>query len=209
MSAVQQVLFCVDTADGGGGEPIYEVTWNSADKDSDITLSGSDLIATRGADDNGSVRATHSRSSGTTKWQVEYVSVAPTDTTFGQDFVGFATAGMSLSAGPGSQANGWGWKATGGVSSNGNSVQGGTPSASFTSSDEVQMVWDSSAGTITCYKNGTISGDVVTGVTGPLFPCVGGSGAGTCPYTANFGASAFANAISGTTSWDGNIVTPP
>lgn len=102
MSALQQVLLGYGGAAGG---PTY-ATWNPSDKSSDITLSGSDLVATRGAAANAfrSVRATISKTAG--KWYFEFTRSAGSDKS--HIMFGMMLGSTSLSQYPGQVSTGIG-----------------------------------------------------------------------------------------------------
>lgn len=85
------------------------VTWNPADKNADITLSGGDLTATNATASWASVRATTSRSTG--KWYFESTVSVAEDCGLG---VGYSTAG--LTGGPGDDLDGWGFYRSGSAS---------------------------------------------------------------------------------------------
>jgi hypothetical protein len=156
-------------------EPIIStiVTWNPADKSSDITLSGSDLIATMtGTNVHRLVRATHGRSTG--KYYFEILSGSGVDSSGG-----VADSGASLSAYCGSNATSYGYAKV-----NGNKYNNSTGSsygASYTSGDVVGIAVDLDAGKIWFAKNNTwqASGDpaagtnaAYTGLSGTKYPAL-------------------------------------
>jgi hypothetical protein len=139
-------------------EPIIStiVTWNPADKSSDITLSGSDLIATMtGTSAHRMVRATHGRSTG--KYYFEVLSGAGADS-----MTGVADSGASLSNYCGSGATSYGY-----YQLNGNKyTNSGTGfGSSYTSGDVIGVAVDLDAGKIWFAKNNTwqASGDPAAG----------------------------------------------
>jgi hypothetical protein len=80
----------------GGG--FTYATWNPADTSGDITLSGGNLVATRGAGSGWrSSRATQSKNSG--KWYFEITRTAGSDKA--QSIYGLMTAASGLSEYPG------------------------------------------------------------------------------------------------------------
>ncbi len=79
-------------------------TWNPFDKDADITLSGSDLVASNSNGNSGSARSTIGKSSG--KWYWEITLTAIDNSSWG---IGVGTASAALTSYPGFDANGWGY----------------------------------------------------------------------------------------------------
>ena len=103
MSAIQQVILGYGAASTPSG-----VTWNPADKDSLITLSGGDLLATRSGSDNSwrSVRATTSRNAG--KLYFEIVNTTSVSTGM---MAGIGTSAAALTSYPGAGTTSWGFHA--------------------------------------------------------------------------------------------------
>jgi hypothetical protein len=185
---------------GAGSNPTFAV-WNSADKDADVVLSGSDLTATGPADTtyNG-VRATLSLPTAG-KVYLEYTCVTAALSGYG------ATRGagnfdltITTSAYPGSpqdSANNVGFFSTAGILKNDAVLFAG----SFTNGDVINFAWDGATGKVWLGKAGTYlnsgnpaagTGEVAT-LTGTQFPCVGLRGSAS--VTANFGASAFIHTV--------------
>src|SRR5688572_21671693 len=129
-------------------------TWNSADKDSTIALSGSDLIATQsGAGTYGGVRSVASKSAGKFYW--EY-----TLTTAGAEtYLGVAKSAASLTGYLGSDAHGWGWYHAGGQMYNNGAVI--DTESTLANGDVIGVAMDVDAGKLWFRKNGTYqnSGD--------------------------------------------------
>ncbi|MFZ2306845.1 MAG: SPRY domain-containing protein [Rhodoferax sp.] len=154
-------------------------TWSTTDKGSSVSLSGGNLTATQ-TSTAGMVRATVGKSSG--KW---YWEIKPTST---QNNVGVAKATASLSNYVGGDANGWGLYSADGKVYNNNA--GGPPYTTYGNGDTLGFALDMDAGTLTLYKNGSLIGVIVTGLTGTIYPAWGNAGsADSC--VANFGAAAF------------------
>ncbi len=160
-------------------------TWNAADKDANVVLSGASLVATRTISSNGSVRATAGKASG--KW---YWEVTPSGVSF--CYIGVSTASEAVTATyVGNSATGWAWYNAGEKVNNASfSVYG----ASFGAGDVIGVALDMDSGTITFYMNGVSQGQAFSGLTGTVFPAVTVGGT-TTTLTANFGATAFAHSI--------------
>jgi hypothetical protein len=195
-----------DESGGGGGEPA--VTWNPADKGTDITLSGGDLVSTAVDPDNGEqwVRATLGRAVDTGIWMFEIEVGADTDTVA----VGIADAVADMGS-----YNGLGWQnAVGYYLNSGSSYFDGSVGAAAgdpaAPGDFVQVVWDSDADRMFVYINGAMQGNapMAEGFAATMYPAWAAYTDGSnLDSTANFGATAFEFPIAGTTSWDENIVT--
>lgn len=81
-------------ASSGGGGAITYATWNPADKGTDITLSGGNLVATNTTDNAATVRATVGKSSGKWYWEITTTGHANQGWLFG-----IADATTSISGG--------------------------------------------------------------------------------------------------------------
>lgn len=165
-------------------------TWNPADKGANATLSGGNLSIVTYA--NSSARATVGVSSG--KWYWEITRTAGLDALAG---VGSATAAVFASGGsayPGADAQGWSY-----YSNDGSKFHSGSSSAygaAWAIGAVVGVALDMDAGTLTFYKNGVSQGVAATGLTGTMYPMIGGaSNGGTSSASANFGATAFAYSV--------------
>jgi hypothetical protein len=157
-------------------------TWSASDKGSNVSLSGSNLIATFTAASNVMVRATESRSAGKFYWEVTVTASAV--------LVGIAKSGATLNNFLGQDANGWAYQP-----STGNKITGNVSSsygASYTTGDVIGVALDCNAGTLTFYKNGVSQGTAFTGLSGTFFPAVSGNTSSTGTATVNFGATPFA-----------------
>lgn len=141
------------------------VTWNPLDKNAGITLSNSNLTATRSPAGPGSVRGTSSKSSGI--WQFEVTNFS------GQwGAVGLGTSGSNIAEYPGAGPLSWGFQLFNGTKANGGS-NSAYSSGSTTGSDVLGVVWDATAGDIIFMKNGTSLGVAFSGISGALFPMWG------------------------------------
>jgi hypothetical protein len=153
------------------------VTWNASDKGADLTLSGSNLIATRDGTNNNSwrtVRANTSRSSGKYYFEVDNTTNGSGN---GYMSCGLCNATQSLTAQIGSSTNGYGLQAnnTGGASSYYNAAQTSPFGASFITGGQNMMVAvDFDAGKIWWGINGTWAGDPAAG-TGNTFSFTAGT----------------------------------
>ncbi len=158
-------------AGGGGGG----VTWNPADKASDITLSAGDLtVGTSATSVHRAVRATASKSSG--KW---YFEAATRPTGAGDRIIGVANSSLVLTNYPGSSAGSWGY-----LQVNGQKANNGSLTAfgnSFATPIVIGVAVDLTAGKIWFARANVwqASGnpaagtnEAFSGLTGSLFPCV-------------------------------------
>lgn len=163
----------------GSGVTTY-ATWNPADKHADINLTGGDLTATSTTGSKG-VRATIGKSSGKWYWEVMNNSGAEND-------IGIATASASLSTWLGADAQGVGYDSFDGKLYKNSSIVASY--ATYAQNDYIGFALDCDAGTIAIYKNGTLQGTYSHGLSGTIYPAMGGF-ASTMSGIANFGASAF------------------
>ena len=158
---------------------ITYATRNPSDKSSDITLSGSDLVATNTTASWDSVRSTVGVSSG--KWYREY-------TLAGSDwFVWIGNLSATLTNHVWFDAN---WRSY--YFSSGEKVNNNTYTAywaTWTGTDTIAVALDMDAGTITMYKNNVSQWTMYTWLTGTIYAMIGVYGIGTS-VTANFWASA-------------------
>jgi hypothetical protein len=140
-------------------------TWNPADKNGTLTLSGGNLIVTNnGSNAYGAVRSTTGKSSG--KWYWEVVINATGASNF--IMLGIAQPAAPITGYPGDSATSRGYYQQTGEKylSSASSTYGAT----YTDGDVIGFALDLSAGTITCYKNGVSQGTMFTGLTGTWFP---------------------------------------
>ena len=198
-------------AQGAAASGSTAVTWNPSDKSSLITLSGSDLVATRtGATDSyGTVRATLARpASSTGGYYFEVVVTNASSSIY--VVIGVANASQSLSDYVGNSTYGWSYyQETGGKISSGTQTAYG---ASYTTGDVIGVLLKN--GKLYFRKNGTWqnsadvaaeTGAAFTGLTGDLYPAVS-MFRSTSPVhvlTGRFKASAFSGSIpSGASAWE-------
>ena len=175
MGAVQQAIASYGAAAGG---PTY-ATWNPADKDASITVSGGNLTASM-TPTVSLVRSTISKSSG--KWYWEYV--------VGVTVVG-PIVGVATSAEATSQYPGGGFFSVGYYGPNGSTYKNGAiqaTNATYAVGDVVGVAMDVDTSLVTFYKNNVVQGSVA--ISGTIFAAVGQSGANNPTVTANFGATA-------------------
>lgn len=163
-------------------------TLNPADKASNVTLSGGDLIATNSG--IGMVRSTTSHASG--KWRYQF-TVGATQI---HEICGVATSAASVAVSwlCGSDIYGWGinnyvpgpaiyYYHNGGAAS--------IDTVSLGNNAVVDIYIDLDVGTMKWAKNGVAKGDVVTGTSfGTVFAGISNYSGGV--VTCNFGATAFA-----------------
>jgi hypothetical protein len=168
------------------------VTWNPSDKVANIVLSGGNLTGTATAAVNGGARATIPGSSGR-YFEVTF-STLPTN----NNGFGLVSAAQSLTAYPGNP-NGIGIFSSGYVEWPG-SGSGNNWGSNFSTGDIMGLLLGSSNAKI--YKNGTLFFTVNALPSGPLYPMLWETDAGTAA-TANFGATAMGFLPVGAVSWDG------
>ena len=169
----------------GSAPAVTYATWNPADKDAGITLSGGNLTAVNNTA-NKSVRATIGKTTGKWYWEVTNNVVAEND-------IGIANASMSLATYVGSDANGAGYdSADGKIYKNNTAVA--TGGATYGVPDIIGIALDVDAGTVKFYKNNTLQYTYTYGFTGTIYPATGGFII-AASSTANFGASAFTYSV--------------
>jgi hypothetical protein len=177
MAAPQQALLMF----GAAAAPANK--WNSADKDADVTLSGSDLVATVVNPANGAVRAVTPRDASLNRYFE--VTVAGTDI---NSSAGVATGATSLSGA--SVAGSYFYNPlTDTYYANGSGGADYMP----TESGIVGVLVDFGAATITLKRSGKFHAAAFSSISGTLYPMwgPGTSGAGTRTGTLNTGGSAF------------------
>lgn len=164
-------------------------TWNQFDKAANIALSGGDLTTTRSGVGPASVRGTIGKSSG--KWQFQVKCISTTGVF--DIFIGLANSTASLTALPGSDANGWAIACDdGGYYHSG--LQGFASSTWPAAVNDVfTLLWDADAQTLGLKRNSTIltptplfSG--ASALSGTLYPIITTQN-DTTVMTANFGAT--------------------
>lgn len=162
MGAIQQVLL------GHGGAPAAAgFTWNPADKNANITLSGGDLTAV-GTAFGQTVRGTVPKSSG--KWYFECRRGTAVEASF--VVVGIATAAASLSEYIGANASGYGRANTDNVYHNG----GGSGGVGGAIGDEgiFMIAVDFGTGKFWVGRSGIFNGDPAAG-TGQVYTITAGT----------------------------------
>lgn len=170
--------------------PAYAVTyatWNAADKNANITLSGGNLTASHDAGNAGAwegVRSTIGKTSGKWYWELTFA---------GQPRMSaVANTSASLTNFFGGDANGWGY-----YGGDGQKYTGGTGSAygsTYVVGDVIGVALNMDAGTVTFYKNGVSQGQAFSGLTGTIY-AGGTTDTSSASFTANFGATAFAQTV--------------
>lgn len=157
-------------------------TWNPSDKSANITLSGSNLIATcDGTAWFRWVRSTISQTSGKYYWEytittwVGWVSVLS---------VGIGKSTATLSNYVGQDANWWGWYNDGTSSIIRNNATSLSTPAAFAQGDIIGIALDLTASTVAFYKNNTLIYTTGATVSGTLFAMV--SCYNLASVTANF-----------------------
>lgn len=166
-------------------------TWNSADKSANVTLTGSDLIATV-TTGGGMVRGTQGRSASSGEWYAE-IDIGGVDT---NSLGGIANSSASLSTYPGGDANGWAYYAFGNQKFTGNS---GTSNYQSTQVIGLQLT----AGSLSGWVDGHDFGAAYSGLTDVYFLAFGPfSASGTFTGRINTGQADFAYGLpSGASAW--------
>jgi len=160
--------------------PVY-ATWSTTDKDAGVLLSGGNLTATCNTGSRG-VRATIGKSTGKWYWEVRNNATAEND-------IGIATASASLATWLGADAQGIGYDSSDGKLYKNSAIVASY--GTYVQNDYIGFALDCDAGTLAVYKNGTLQGTYSHGLSGVIFPALGGF-ASTASGIANFGATAFA-----------------
>jgi len=142
------------------------VTWNPADKGTDISLSNGDKTATKTATGwvNCSVRATDSQGAGKCYFEIQV------DVAANEQVIGIATSAAPVSSYLGSDANGWGWNSAGYLFHSGN--QGAYGGAWLTGN--IGVAYDGVLKKLWFRKEGVWIGDPVAG-TGEAFSGISGN----------------------------------
>lgn len=158
--------------------PVF-ATWNSSDKSANITLSGSNLIATNtGA---GIVRSTIGKTTGKWYWEVTLNNI--TNSCLG---VSDSATNLNIQLGQTNQSYGY-YPASGDIITNGGVL---ITVATSAINDKISFALNFTTGTIDIRKNNTLL-HTLSGltITGAIFAATGGSGS-PAQSTANFGATA-------------------
>lgn len=169
---------------GGGGGGGTSVTWNPADKGTNIALSESDKLASKinsGAWET--VRALTAKSSG--KWQADF-EVVHEGSAQGV-MIGICKSSVAVSNYLAIDANGFAYYGDGSkYTSNAGAAYGNT----FTTGDIITIYWDADAGKLYFGKNNVVqnSGDPAAG-TGAAFTGLSGSFYPACSVFYNGGPS--------------------
>lgn len=175
------------TLDGDSTDTAY-ATWNPVDKNGNITLSGSNLVATcDGTAWFRGVRSVISKSAW--KWYWEYTI---TTWTSGVSVlsVGIGNSSATLTNYVGQDANGWGWYNDGTSSIIRNNASSLETPVAFAQWDIIGIALDMTAGTVAWYRNNTfIYITTGTAITWNLFAMV--SCYNLASVTANYGDVAF------------------
>jgi len=182
---------------GGGG-----TTWNSADKDSDITLSGSNLVASMLGGTTGKVRTTTSKTVGADSniYQVEILIGGGGGGIY--PYIGLAQAGAPVTTEPGFDATSWAWSGAGAHTRNNNAIVDFI--SGCTIGDYVGLTFNLSTGALKWYKNGVLQATfgASNSLTGTWFVTVGSQSAN--PVNVNYTLNAtgpFVHTVGGATAW--------
>jgi hypothetical protein len=168
-----------------GAPPIVTyATWNPSDKDATITLSNGNLTASH-ASFQGSVRSTISKDAGNWYWEIAA-------TVIGDGLaVGIALASENISNLPGDTTASWAYQLWSGlIVHNGNIID----TVDVCQDGDVIGIALNPAGLLTFYRNGVQQGAALDIAADTWFAASGHAG-GVGEWTANFGASAFAESV--------------
>jgi hypothetical protein len=201
-----RALFMAPTAAAGA-----TTTWNPADKNANLTLSGGDLIFTQGAfNDYASLRSVASASSGKKYWELTATTIGGAALTV----EGFGNSTMALNTYLGANTNSMGWVGDGRVLLNDVTV---TTIQTWAQGDTLCFALDLDNSKVWFRTNGgnwnndvignqnpatNTGGASLSGIaSGPYFVMAQGHATGDS-MTANFGATAYAQtAPSGFGNW--------
>lgn len=204
MNGILSLLFAAVAGAAAPAPPPTPQGWNPADKDADVTLSGTGNVTATvvsSGTQQGAVRSVTGHSSAdATDWYAE-LTIGGTG---GNVIVGIATSSASIAFYPGADANGRGYYGQNGQKQD--NGLGTAYGATFTSGDVIGIRFNTSTGTLTFYKNGAsqgtaYSGGALSSGTWYLMWGPGTTGAATRACTLNTGQSAFASAPGGVTAW--------
>jgi hypothetical protein len=174
---------------------IAYATWNPADKDAQVALSGGNLIATCATSGNGTARSTIGKASG--KWYWENTLTTFVDTQETGVFMGVALATANLAFPLGFDVKGWSYDSENDPPQAGYKYNGfGTRTAygeAHVQGDVIGVALDMDTGTLVYYKNGVSLGTAYSGLSGTIYAAIGVSNNAPETYvtTSNFGASPF------------------
>ena len=177
-----------DTGVGGSVRGNY-CTWNPLDANfagGGISNGNLDAIDSNTAGVSSGIRATMGASSG--KWYFEVLCNSNSN----YSMIGVSDLNFPLSNAGWGSANCWTYYAN-----NGNKYTNGGATAygaTYTAGDLIGVAFDSDAGTLTFYKNGTSQGTAFTGLTGKNFVPYVGTAFGSPSYSINTGQRPFAYA---------------
>jgi len=162
-------------------------TWNPLDKAANIALSGGDLTTTRSGAGPACVRGTIGKASG--KWQFQVKCISTTGVF--DVFVGLANLTASLTALPGSDANGWAIALDDGGFYHSGVLGFASSTWPAAVNDVFTFLWDADAGTLTVKRNSTTLTltPLFSTLSGTLYPIITTQN-DTTVLTANFGATA-------------------
>jgi hypothetical protein len=171
-------------------------TWDPASKDSGVTLSGGNLVATCDTSGHDFVRTAHSLPS-----KKIYCEITVTNANSGSVTIGISKdVDRSVNSGNevGFYADEWSYRSANGQKENNSS--GASFGSSYTTGDVIGIAVDLPNGKIWWAKNNTwqASGSpaagtnpAFTGLSGIIYVAAAGDGSATQTITANFGKSAF------------------
>jgi len=171
-----------------GDPPVSYSTWDSANKDADVTLSNGDNTASvvSAGSSRGAVRGASFNGSG-----LHYFEV--TLDAGNEMLIGLGNSSATITDSyPGANTNSWGY-----YSVNGQKYTNATNTAygeSWTAGgDKIGCLYDATAGEISFYKNGRFQGVAFTGISGDLYPMWGTAttGAGTRTVTLDTSVPSF------------------
>ena len=166
---------------------ITYTTWNSADKDADIILSGGDLTTSVTGGGTGGIRSLIGKASG--KWYWEY-NLTTLDTK--QVILGIANSTWGVANYLGNDTNSWGYYVN--VGDKYTNDTGTAYAAVADDGDILGVLLNMTDGEISFRVNNTDVGVAFTGISGTIYAALGNINANHI-ITANFGATAFVYSV--------------
>lgn len=154
-------------------------TWNSADKDADVTLSRTDTIATSATGAGGSVRGLTGRDASDNRYFEIYF------TGNSQVFLGIGNSSATITSPPGANVNSYAYNA-----SNGQKITNNSGSAYASAINNSTLGVQLNAGVLTFYVQGVSQGTAFSGLSGTFYPMVGTTSGANPPVVATLNTGA-------------------
>lgn len=166
-------------------------TWDPAKKGTTCTLTNGNLTASGTIGNNSQVLATIGKSSGKWYWEVTVGVLASNAICAG----GIATTSAGLNNNFGSDVFSWGYATFAGNGEKWHNGAGSGFGVSYTTGDVIRCALDMNSGIFQVYKNASLQGTLISGLSGTQFPSAGSIATNGYNCTANFGATAFAFSV--------------